>query len=75
MSKENRNKTDVFYGYVSEIYSHVFLVSNGSSKKSYSYSDILSKDIQVTLNTYTSIFNKYKEKEIEKVEQYFSQLH
>ena len=33
VSKENRNKTDVFYGYVSEIYSHVFLVSNGSSKK------------------------------------------
>lgn len=33
------------------------------------------KDIQVTLNTYTSIFNKYKEKEFEKVEQYFSQLH
>ena len=48
VSKENRNKTDVFYGYVSAIYSHVFLVSNGSSKKSYSYSDILSKDIQVT---------------------------
>lgn len=33
------------------------------------------KDIQVTLNTYTSIFNKYKEKEIEKIELYFSQLH
>ena len=33
------------------------------------------KDIQVTLNTYTSIFNKYKEQEIEKVEQYFIQLH
>ena len=33
------------------------------------------KDIQVTLNTYTSIFNKYKEKEIEKVETYFNQLH
>ena len=48
VSKENLNKTDVFYGYVSEIYSQVFLVSNGSSKKSYSYSDILSKDIQVT---------------------------
>ena len=31
------------------------------------------KDIQVTLNTYTSIFNKYKDKEIEKVEKYFSQ--
>ena len=48
VSKENRNKKDVFYGYVSEIYSHVFLVSNGNSIKSYSYSDILSKDIQVT---------------------------
>ena len=33
------------------------------------------KDIQVTLNTYTSIFNKYKEKEIEKINIYFSQLH
>ena len=33
------------------------------------------KDIQVTLNTYTSIFNKYKEKEFEKVEIYFNQLH
>lgn len=33
------------------------------------------KDIQITLNTYTSIFNKYKEKEIEKIEAYFSQLH
>lgn len=33
------------------------------------------KDIQITLNTYTSIFNKYKEKEIEKVETYLSQLH
>ena len=48
VSKENRNKQDIFYGYVSEIYSHVFLVSNGSSKKSYSYSDILSQDIQIT---------------------------
>lgn len=33
------------------------------------------KDIQVTLNTYTSIFNKYKEKEFEKLEIYFNQLH
>ena len=33
------------------------------------------KDIQVTLNTYTSIFNKYKEKEIEKIEKYLCQLH
>ena len=29
------------------------------------------KDISVTLNTYTSIFNKYKEKELEKVNEYY----
>lgn len=33
------------------------------------------KDIQVTLNTYTDVFNKFKNKEIEKIETYFSQLH
>lgn len=48
ISKENRNKQDIFYGHISEIYSHVFIVKNASAKKSYSYSDILSKDIQVT---------------------------
>ena len=32
-------------------------------------------DIQVTLNTYTSVFDKYKDKEIEKLETYLSQLH
>lgn len=29
------------------------------------------KDISVTLNTYTSVFDKYKEKEIDKVNQYY----
>lgn len=29
------------------------------------------KDVSVTLNTYTSIFNKYKEEEMEKVNQYY----
>lgn len=33
------------------------------------------KNIQITLDTYTSVFDKYKDKEIEKVEAYFSQLH
>ena len=33
------------------------------------------KDIEVTLNTYTSVFDKYKDNEIEKLEAYFSQLH
>lgn len=29
------------------------------------------KDISVTLNTYTSIFDKFKEREINKVNQYY----
>lgn len=29
------------------------------------------KDVSVTLNTYTTIFNKYKEQEIEKVNEYY----
>ena len=29
------------------------------------------KDITVTLNTYTSVFDKYKEREIDKVNQYY----
>lgn len=48
ISKENRNRNEVFYGYIVEYYSHVFIVSNGIEKKSYSYSDILSKDISLT---------------------------
>ena len=48
VAKENRNRNEVFYGYVSEIYNHVFIITNGIEKKSYSYSDILSKDIRIT---------------------------
>lgn len=48
VTKETRNRNEIFYGYISEIYSHVFLVTNGEEKKSFSYSDILSKDIEVT---------------------------
>lgn len=48
ISKENRNRNEVFYGYIIEYYSHVFIVSNGIDRKSYSYNDILSKDIVLT---------------------------
>ena len=48
ISKENRNRNEVFYGYIIEYYSHVFIVSNGIDRKSYSYNDILSKDILLT---------------------------
>jgi uncharacterized protein Veg len=48
ISKENRNRNDVFYGYISEIYNHVFIVNNGIEKRSYSYSDVLSRDILIT---------------------------
>ncbi|MDD2505640.1 MAG: Veg family protein [Bacilli bacterium] len=48
IAKENRNRNEIFYGDIIEIYSHVFIVSNGVEKKSYTYSDILAKDIQIT---------------------------
>ena len=48
VSRENRNRNETFYGKIIEIYSHIFIVSNGTNKKSYSYSDILSRDIAVT---------------------------
>ena len=48
ISKENRNRNEVFYGYIIEYYAHVFVVSNGIDRKSYSYNDILSKDILLT---------------------------
>ena len=48
VAKENRNRNEVFYGYITECYSHVFVVSNEIERKSYSYNDILSKDILIT---------------------------
>ncbi len=48
ISKENRNRNEVFYGYIIEYYSHVFVVSNGIEKKSFTYNDILSRDIIIT---------------------------
>lgn len=48
ISKENRNRNEIFFGNIIEIYSHVFIVSNGNEKKSFSYSDILARDIQIT---------------------------
>ena len=33
------------------------------------------KNIEVTLNTYTSVFDKYKQKEIDKLEEYLNGLH
>ena len=48
VSKENRNRNEVFYGYIVEYYSHVFIVSNGIERKSYTYNDILSKDITIS---------------------------
>ena len=48
ISKENRNRNEVFHGFITEYYSRVFVVSNGIDHKSYTYNDILSKDISVT---------------------------
>lgn len=48
VAKENRNRNEIFYGKIVELYAHIFIVSNGVDKKSYSYADVLSRDIQVT---------------------------
>lgn len=48
VAKENRNRDEIFFGNITEIYSHVFIVSNGIENKSYSYTDILAKDIKIT---------------------------
>ena len=48
VSRENRNRNDIFYGNIVETYPHVFMVSNGQIKRSYSYADILSRDITIT---------------------------
>lgn len=48
IAKENRNRNEVFYGYITEYYSHVFVISNGIDRKSFSYNDLLSKDISIT---------------------------
>jgi len=47
IAKENRNRNEIFYGKIVELYAHIFIVSNGIDKKSYSYADILSRDIQI----------------------------
>ena len=48
ISKENRNRNEIFHGKIVEIYAHIFIVSNGLDKKSFSYADVLSRDVQVT---------------------------
>jgi len=48
VSRENRNRNDIFYGKIVEIYDHIFIVSNGINNKSFSYADILSRDVQIT---------------------------
>ena len=48
VSRENRNRNDIFYGKITEIYDHIFIVSNNANNKSFSYADILSRDVQIT---------------------------
>ncbi len=48
ISKENRNRNDIFYGIITQVYPHVFIVTNGIETKSFSYADILSRDITIT---------------------------
>lgn len=42
-----RNKSDVFVGVISGIYPNIFTVSDGVETKSFSFSEVLIKDISL----------------------------
>lgn len=43
-----RNKNDSFIGILKDIYPQIFTVDTGSSIKSFSYSEIISKEVVLT---------------------------
>lgn len=47
------------------------IYSKYSNQKIFEYLLMGHKDITITLNTYTSVFDKFKEKEIDKVNKYY----
>ena len=42
-----RNKSDVFVGVINGVYPNIFTISDGSDTKSFSFSEILIKDITI----------------------------
>lgn len=40
-----RNKSDVFVGVINAVYPNIFTINNGNETKSFSFSEILIKDI------------------------------
>ena len=43
-----RNKTDSFIGTLKNIYSQIFVVEIGSSIKSFSYSELINNEVEIT---------------------------
>ena len=43
-----RNKTDSFIGTIQDIYPQIFTVMVGSTVKSFSYSEIINKEVELT---------------------------
>ena len=43
-----RNKTDSFIGTIKDIYPQIFTVEVGSTVKSFSYSELINKEVELT---------------------------
>lgn len=44
-----RNKTDTFIGIIKDIYPQIFTIEVGSTIKSFSYSELINKEVELTL--------------------------
>ena len=45
VTKSCRNKSDVFVGVINGVYPNIFTISDGTDTKSFSFSELLIKDI------------------------------
>lgn len=43
-----RNKTDTFIGILKDIYPQIFVVETGSAIKSFSYSELINNEVEIT---------------------------
>ena len=47
ITKSCRNKSDVFVGVINGVYPNIFTISDGKETKSFSFSEVLTKDISL----------------------------
>ena len=47
VTKARRNKSDVFVGVINGVYPNIFTISDGNETKSFTFSELLIKDISL----------------------------